>query len=311
MNIREKLLSLQKLSGMTQAELARRLGVTFVALNRWVNKKAVPRLDAEARIDSLYKEYSGQNQIPETVLAAKKGYIVLKRKKIRSPLKILMAYPDIYDAFILALTYHSNRIEGSTLSEGETAAILFRGASLPNRSLIEQMEVKNHQTALAYLFSRFTKDTSITETLVLKLHAVLLNSIRSDAGAYRRHGVRIVGSYVPTANYVRVPEKMRALLRDIQKKSSDITASIADVHARFEMIHPFSDGNGRVGRLLMVAMALREHIPPPIIHEQARGMYISCLQSAQLKNDTSRLEDFLCDAILDGYATVERKKKVL
>ncbi len=307
MDIREKLLLLQKISGLTQTELARRLGVTFAALNRWINKKALPRKSAEVKINTLYIEYSGEKQIPQSVLAGKKYLLVQKKKQYPNPLKNILQYPDIHDAFVLALTYHSNRIEGSTLSEGETADVLFRGASLPHKSLSEQIEVKNHQTALEYLFEYLFQKKSIDEKLILKIHAILMNSVRSDAGEYRRHGVRIVGSYVPTVNHLKISDMMSTLVKDIRQKPKDMIDFLAHTHARFEQIHPFSDGNGRVGRLLMTALALRSGLPPVVIREEKRKFYLLYLNTAQLKDSYDQLEDFIYDSLSDGYAILERK----
>src|SRR5690242_15668714 len=142
MTPKQKLQIIIKLSGLTQAQLAVRLGVTFAALNRWMNDKAVPRPKALIKIDELYKEYSGEKQVPETVVAAKQGIIKGKQRQHIHVLKEIMDNPDVRDQFYLSLTYHSNRIEGSTLSENETAAIMFQNVALPNKSIIEQLEVK-------------------------------------------------------------------------------------------------------------------------------------------------------------------------
>lgn len=306
MTIKEKLELLLRLSGLTQTELASQLGVTFAALNRWINGKATPRVKAKTKIDELYKEYSGERQIPETALEAKKGLISRKRKAHRDVLKEIIDHPDILDQFYLSLTYNSNRIEGSTLSEDETAAILFQDASLPNKSLVEQLEAKNHQTALAYLFRHLAEKKPLDEALILKLHGILMNSIRSDAGCYRNHAVRIAGTYVPTANYLKIENLMAGLARDINRKSNDVIAHIADIHSRFEKIHPFADGNGRVGRLLMHAMALRANLAPVVVLQEKRRLYSAYLNRAQMKDDSSLLEDFICDAIEEGYRIVER-----
>lgn len=307
MTIKEKLQIIQKLSGLTQQELAGHLGVTFAALNRWLNEKAVPRKKAQTNIDELYREYAGKKQIPETVLEAKKAVIFQKRKAHSNVLKEITNNPDIRDRFFLSLTYNSNRIEGSALSENETAAILFQNTALPDRSITEQLEAKNHQAALEYLLRYLAQKKSLNEELILKLHGILMNTIRSDAGNYRQHGVRILGAYVPTANYLRIPALMKQLARDTNRKSSDIITRIADIHSRFEKIHPFADGNGRVGRLFMHAMALKNNLAPTIILQEKKRLYAAYLNRAQMKNDLSLLEDFICDAILEGYNILERK----
>lgn len=307
MTIREKLLLIQKMSGFTQQDLAGRLGVTFAALNRWINEKAIPRKSSLDKIDELYRSYSGEKQIPKEVLDAKKEIVLSQRKKHPNPIKEILDNHDIHDSFLLALTYHSNRIEGSTLSENETAAILFQNAALSNKNLTEQLEVKNHQTALEYLFESVLAGKPINEELILKLHSILMNGVNSDAGRYRKHAVRILGTYVPTANYLKIPELITSLSSEIQKKTADVIKKVSLIHSRFEQIHPFADGNGRIGRLIMNGMLLLSKLPPAVIKQENRRFYVAYLNKSQIKNDSSLLEEFVCDAVLDGYKILERK----
>jgi len=307
MNISDKLKLIQQLSGLTQQELAQELGVSFAALNRWMNKRAIPRPAMQNKIEKLYSEYSGEKEASADPLEAKRKILENKQKKHSNILAEIINNKDIFDQFTLSLTYNSNRIEGSTLTEGDTAAILFDNASLPNKSLTEHLEAKNHQTALKYLFGHLTQKKSIDEEFILKLHSILMNSVQSDAGFYRRHGVRIVGTYVPTANYLSVPEKMKKLLREIAKKSASVIERVADIHARFEQIHPFSDGNGRIGRLLAHAMLLKNNFPPAVIKQKNKKAYYSFLNKTQLKEEFEPLREFFYDAVLIGYDIVDRK----
>jgi Fic family protein len=127
-----------------------------------------------------------------------------------------------------------------------------------------------------------------------------MNGIRDDAGFYRRHGVRIVGADIATANYAKVPELMERLVADIQADEPDAIRHAAAIHARFEQIHPFSDGNGRIGRLLVHAMLFRHNIPPVIVRPRYRLAYYAALSEAQRTGDTARLEGLLCDGILES-----------
>lgn len=297
----QKLRLIQRLSGLTQEKLARKLAVSFVAFNSWINARSIPRKQAQERIDDLYREHTGEKIIPENILKAKKQIIFTKTKKHKNMLKIILNNLEIYDQFILALTYHTNKIEGSTLSEAETADVLFRNIALPNKDLIEQMEAKNHQTALQYLLKNLTRSKKIDENLILKLHAILMNGIRQDAGLYRRHGVRIVGANMPTANYLKVPVLMTALIQDIDLRKKDVVSHISEIHSSFEKIHPFSDGNGRIGRLIIQAMALRKNLPPVIIRQEKKRFYYAYLNRSQKTGDMSLLEDFICDAVLEGF----------
>ena len=307
MTIPQKLKLIKQYSGLTQEKLAEQLAVSFATLNSWINGRSLPHPAKQKKVDELYAQYSGTRIIPKTVLQAKKELVLKKSRGQKNILSGILNNPDIYDQLVLSLTYNTNRLEGSTLTESDTAAILFANASLPNKSLTEQLEAKNHQTALKYLFDYLKSGKTINEELILRLHAILLNSILSDAGIYRSHGVRIVGANVPTANYLKVPELMKKLFKDINGRRKDIIAKTADIHSRFEQIHPFSDGNGRIGRLLIQAMLLENNFPPAMILQKNKQFYMRYLNKSQQTGDSSLLEDFLCDAILAGIDIIERK----
>lgn len=306
MTISEKLKLIKSLSGLTQERLAQKFSVSFATLNSWINEKSTPHQKAQILIDELYKEYTGQKIIPDNVLQAKKQLIISKSKRYKNVLKTILDRPDIRDEFTLLLTYHTNSIEGSTLNENETGAILFNNKVFPNKTLVEQMEVKNHQAALQYLLQYLSlSKNKINEDLIMKLHSILMNGIRDDAGFYRRYGVRIVGANVPTSNYIKVPILMAELEKSINALKKDSIRQIAEIHSNFEKIHPFGDGNGRIGRLIISAMLIKENMPPAIIRQEKKQLYYTFLNKAQIQGDTSLLEDFLCDAILEGFNIVE------
>lgn len=306
MTTRQKLQIIQKRLGLTQTKLAERFGVSFAAFNSWWTGKSTPRPKMQVAIDELFLEVTGQKVVPADQLKAKKKNLQKKSGGHKNIVTEILDNSDIRDQFILKLTYNSNRIEGSTLSEPETAAILFDNAALPNKSLTEQLEAKNHQTALNYLFDHIVKKEKVDEALVLKLHSILMNGIKPDAGVYRYHAVRITGVNLPTANYMSVPKLMSEVMARITGKTKDIIALSASIHSKFEQIHPFSDGNGRTGRLLMNAMLLQSNFPPAIIQQEQKQFYYTYLYKAQTKEDHSQLEDFLCEAVMDGFKILER-----
>jgi Fic family protein len=309
MTPRQKLEIIQKILGQTQTKLADRFGVSFVAFNGWWTGKSSPRPKTQALIDDLYLEVTGQKIISAERLLVRKKTLKNKAAEHKNIISEILNNPDIKNEFILKLTYHSNGIEGSTLTEMDTAAVLFDNIALPNKSLSEQLETKNHQTALNYLFDHIAQKKKINEALILKLHGILMNGVRQDAGLYRSHAVRIMGINLPTANYIRVPDLISKIIVEISdtKKQKNIVALAADIHSRFEQIHPFSDGNGRVGRLLMNAMLLEKNIAPAVIRQERKRLYYTYLYKAQTKNDYTQLEDFLYDAIMDGFRVLERK----
>ena len=103
---------------------------------------------------------------------------------------------------------------------------------------------------------------------------------------------------MPTANYLKIPDLIDDLIIDINKKSQEAIALASKVHAKFEQIHPFSDGNGRVGRLLMLAMLVKAKLATAIIIQNLKSQYYNYLNKTQAKEEFSQLENFICDAQL-------------
>lgn len=306
MTTRQKLEVIKRILSLTQTKLAEKFGVSFPTFNSWWTGKSNPRPKVRATIDELFLEVTGQKIIPDDILTAKKQALQQKSKEHKNVVAEILDNPDIHSQFILKLTYHSNRIEGNTLTEPDTAAVLFDNVALPNKSLTEQLEAKNHQTALNYLFNHIVEEKKINEGLVLKIHSILMNGVRPDAGVYRNHSVRITGVHLPTANYASVPGLMTEAMKLVNEKTEDIVSLSAKVHSKFEKIHPFSDGNGRVGRLLMNAMLLQLNLTPAIIRQEQKQLYYTYLYKAQTKDNHNQLENFLCDSIVDGFKILER-----
>ena len=289
MTIKEQLAIIQSQTGLSQEKLAQMLGVSFTTLNSWMNGRSQPRFLAQKKIEELFAKSTGERSVPLKKRAEKFEQLLRKRKSHSHVLDTLLKRPDLADEFMLSLTYHSNRIEGSTLTMDETASVLFNTHPLANKTFVEQLEVKNHQVALNYLWKNLKK-LPLDEGWILKMHGMLMNGIRDDAG-----------SFVPTANYLKIPALMTELAPEFELHPKDFFSHLASVHARFEKIHPFSDGNGRIGRLLLNAMLLKADFPPALIREENRRLYYAYLKKAQLDEDFSLLEDFLMDAVLESY----------
>lgn len=302
MDYLKQLKALQKATGKTQTELARLLGVSFPTVNSWLNKKSEPRKNARERINLTYQEYFGVAEIDESEVQEKWDHIKDLQKKIPDPLTLIISRKDLYDSFVLELTYHTNSIEGSTLNEPEVKAVIFDNATIPDKTVMEHQEAKNHQAALGHLFQELKKGKrSVTEEDIKKLHSILMNGIWSNAGQYRNHSVQIAGSNVTTANYARVPQLMQKFIQDLNKRPKNPVAHLAKTHAQFEQIHPFSDGNGRVGRLLMTFIALRDNLPPVLIKRDKKQAYYTYLERAQTEDRDVFLESFVSDGVFESY----------
>lgn len=305
MNSDKKLKLIQQIKGLSQEGLAQELGVSFPTINSWINARSQPRKKAQEKIDFLLEKITGQKIVSTDELDFKKKALVNFIKRFKDPLNLILTRNDIHNQFLLSLTYNSNRIEGSTLDEAETAAILFLDSTIPHKSMIEHLEVKNHEAALKFIFSYLKEKNNLTEQLILRLHGILMNGIKEDAGAFRNHGVRIVGSNVPTANFIKIPKLIEELIKKINHISSDNVKHISEMHSEFEKIHPFSDGNGRIGRLIINFMLLKENYPPAVIKQERRKDYINALNKSQLEDNFYELENFVADSIINGYQILE------
>lgn len=305
MTITQRLNQIRKYSGKTQEELARDLGVSFPTLNSWINGKSQPRSKATEKINSLYLETFGDTSIGKKALETKIKKLEQLKQQFPEPFSLVMSRTDIYDDFLLSLTYHTNSIEGSTFNEPDVKAVLFDDVTIPNKSVREHQEAKNHQSALGFVM-RWIRDNSSTIDVefIKHIHQILMNGIMQNAGEYRNHSVRIAGVHVPTSNYLSIEKHMSEFVNvfnQFQKKSLNQVEHIAHTHARFEQIHPFSDGNGRVGRLLMLILAFKYNMAPVLIKKEKKQAYYTYLEESQVKNNSIPLTSFIFDALFEGY----------
>ena len=305
-DFQSKLELIKKYSDVSQTQLASMLGVSFPTLNSWINKKSTPRQGALLKIDALYIEHVGNLKITDTVLAQKQSQLAECKKQHKDPFGFIMSRNDIYDSFLLAMTYHTNSIEGSTFNEPEVKAVLFDDVTVPNKSMIEHQEAKNHQAALGFIM-RWIRDGDgvLNEALIKRLHEILMNGIMHNAGQYRTHKVRIAGSAVVTHNPLSIEKNMKTFVKKCNVPSADAVLHIAKMHAYFELVHPFSDGNGRVGRLLILAQACKYKLAPPLIKKEKKLAYYNCLQESQVKDNHLPLTAFMYEAFCDGYRLLE------
>jgi len=306
MNFKEKLKTIQKHADVTQTQLAEMLDVSFPTLNSWINEKSTPRKKALEKIDSLYIEYTGDIKIDISALTEKQGKLDVLQKQYKNPFEFIMSRKDIYDSFLLEMTYHTNSIEGSTFNEPEVKAVLFDDVTIPNKTVREHQEAKNHQGALGFAM-RWIRDENgkITEPVVQRIHEILMNGILHNAGQYRTHKVRIAGSHVATSNPLKIEENIKEFINIYNSSPRDVVSHIAETHARFEKIHPFSDGNGRVGRLLMLILALQNNLAPVLVQKEKKIAYYNYLEESQVRENHIPLTSFMYDSLFEGYKLLE------
>jgi Fic family protein len=210
----------------------------------------------------------------------------------------------LHEDFRVEATYHSNAIEGNTLTLAETEMVLEYGLTIGGHPLREHLEVTNH--AKAYDTLERLANTSIDLETVLFLHRLVKAQIDEDAGQLRTGPVHIRG-----ASFTPPPAKDLPLylaqwtrwLHSDQALSYDPVTRAAVAHHDFESLHPFFDGNGRVGRLLLNIMLLQDGYPPALILRDWRQRYIQALQQASA-GDYQAIIDLVGQAVelsLDRY----------
>lgn len=204
-------------------------------------------------------------------------------------------YENRYEAFCSLFTHDSTGIEGNTLTLEETSFLLFEGIVPKEKSLREIYEALNHKKAFDYILN-YSGD--MTRDFILKLHElVVANTLRQDLvfqiGKYRRVQV-FVGRSIPPKPQ-DVPDKMAGLLRWYSSNKSKLYPLVVAsyFHTEFEKIHPFVDGNGRVGRLLMNFILHKNKFPMINIPKKKRFRYYEVLQDAQYKNNIRPFVKFL------------------
>lgn len=192
--------------------------------------------------------------------------------------------------FAVELTYSSNAIEGNTLTRLETALVLDTGITIGGKPMKDHLEAINHQAALNYL-KNLVNRTKISLDDILELHHLILKGIDdTNAGVVRRVPVRISGSTVILPNPMKVTQLLDEMLDWMGAAHDDPVSFAALAHYKLVTIHPFVDGNGRTGRLLMNLILMQHGYPPAIIAPKDRLIYIKSLEQAQLGGS---LDDYL------------------
>ena len=184
--------------------------------------------------------------------------------------------------------------------------MIFARALFPEKPLVEHLEVTNHAAVLEEILEG-GYDQPLSESLVRALHRAVLQGISPAAGRYSTHHRVIRGVDLALTHPQDIPEEMAGLLRGWRRHRRVTLREIARFHAAFELIHPFGDGNGRVGRLLMTIQCLQCDLPPIVIENARKAEYYDVLEYAQRTND-GPLVAFLADELSRTSAIVDKHK---
>lgn len=192
--------------------------------------------------------------------------------------------PNSVEALRVELTYHSNAIEGSTLTLRETQLVIEGRAPASGRSMRELYEARNHDRALRLIEEWAAKrpaSAPIAEQDILAVHAQVLADIDpTGAGRFRSERVLIKGTrFVPPGSQ-KFGDLIPVLLRMANRPGFEPALQAAELHYNLVAVHPFADGNGRTARLLMNYHLLRSGFPPALIEVERRGEYLAALEEA-------------------------------
>ena len=205
-------------------------------------------------------------------------------------LKFILNNEQYIKDLITRSTYHSNAIEGSTLTYAETYAILYNDNSfkIEGKEPREIYEAINHKKALELVFKNLQNNEEFDERFIKKLNETINRDIKDTEG-YRTVQVFIQGSEHIQSEPEKVPNLMMYYIYNYNHDEQDIFAKIAKYHIKFERIHPFEDENGRTGRLLINYELLKNDLPPVVIAKENRVKYFEVLRN----NDSNGLAEWL------------------
>lgn len=202
--------------------------------------------------------------------------------------------------FFIKNTYHSNAIEGNTLTLYETKAVLEDGVTIAGKSLREHYEVTNHKAALEFIEDMVHNDVPLNERTIRDIHSTILHGIDNTmAGRYRSYDVIISGAnHQPPASF-HVPDEMSDLMTWYKQDAEQLhtIARAACLHSRFVNSHPFGDGNGRTSRLLMNIELMKDGYPPITIEKDDRSTYYEVLDEACMNQNYEPFIHFVAQRV--------------
>ncbi len=256
---------------------------TLEEANLYCEKKGIQKIETvnvippslEARIKAKLKELNSSRPLPETALRK------LKEK------------------FEVDMTYNSNAIEGNRLTLRETWLVLRKGMTIGGKSVEEHLEAKNHLEAVHLLFELVDAKRPISEADLLELHKLVMSKIdESIAGKYRSQQVYIEGAAHVPPKAGEVPHLMKEVIGMLNghEKETGAIAAASKIHHKVAWVHPFTDGNGRVARLLLNLRLMRSGFPPVVLEKAKRRAYYSALEKADA-GDLYPITAFIASAV--------------
>lgn len=284
------------------------------AAEKWgISDRRVRILCAEGKIPGVIRE--GRSwKIPEEAKKPEDGRYrsagssleLIDRKKAeldtRRPLTEGEA-ERLTEEFVVEYTYNSNAIEGNTLTLRETDMVL-RGLTIDQKPLKDHMEAVGHKEAFYFVQDLVKEQVPLSESVIKQIHYLVLADKKDDRGVYRRVPVRIMGAkHEPVQPYLIQPN-MEQLLETYRNSTEHIIPRLARLHIEFEGIHPFIDGNGRTGRLLVNLELMKAGYPPIDIKFTDRVVYYNAFDEYHVNHNLNAMEKLFAGYVntrLDSY----------
>ena len=210
---------------------------------------------------------------------------------------------NLHEDLILRWTYHSNAIEGNTLTLLETKVVL-EGITVGGKALREHFEATNHRDAILYVEDIIKKQEPFSEWQIRNIHQLILKNIDDvNAGRYRQQNVLISGATTNPADHTLLNDKMAQYIVWYSQEADTLhpIERAAKVHADFVGIHPFVDGNGRTSRLLMNLELMKAGYPPSVITVENRLAYYEALDQWMAYGNTEPFINLIAGVVLDGF----------
>lgn len=203
------------------------------------------------------------------------------------------------EQFMVDFTYNSNAIEGNTLTLKETAMVL-EGMTIDQKPLKDHLEAVGHRDAFLYV-EDIAKDTTITETVIKNIHSLVLMNRPEDKGVFRKIPVTIMGAYTEPVQPYLIEPKITELLTENEKRKKKMhpIERIARFHLEFEGIHPFIDGNGRCGRLLLNLDLIQNGYPAINIKFTDRKKYYSAFDEYYKNNNADAMVELVARYVVE------------
>lgn len=203
------------------------------------------------------------------------------------------------EQFMVDFTYNSNAIEGNTLTLQETSMVL-EGMTIDQKPLKDHLEAVGHRDAFLYV-EDIAKDTKLSEAIIKNIHSLVLLNRPEDKGTFRRIPVTISGAYTEPVQPYMIEPKMTELLSNNEKRKKNMhpIERIARFHLEFEGIHPFIDGNGRTGRLLLNLDLIQNGYPAINVKFTDRKKYYAAFDEFYRNNNAEMMITLVADYVIE------------